>query len=79
MVTSVEICDTRSGGWVAGFIACNIAEGGVSTGYYKIEGGVTATITWLDAGAITPKITVSNSKIVLSASKNIVSYIMLIA
>ena len=76
---SVDIGNAANGNWLCGFIVCNIVNVGNFVGYFVFSGSATATVTKLAGDWITPTLTISNGKIILSASDyKIVNYVVLI-
>lgn len=77
--TSVDIGNAANGNWLCGFIACNISYVGNFVGYFVFSGSATATVTKLAGDWMTPTLTISNGKIILSASDHkIANYVVLI-
>ena len=76
---SVDIGNAANGNWLCGFIVCNIVNVGNFVGYFVFSGSTTATVTKIAGDWITPTLTISNGKIILSASNyKIANYVVLI-
>ena len=76
---NVDIGNAANGNWLCGFIVCNIIQVGNFVGYFVFSGGAKATVTKLAGDWMTPQLTISNGKIILSASNyKISSYVVLI-
>ena len=76
---SVDIGNTANRNWLCGFIVCNINGAGNFVGYFEFAGSATATVIKFLGGSVTPSLTVSNGRIILSTSNyKIVNYAVLI-
>ena len=76
---SVDIGNAANGNWLCGFIVCNIVNVGNFVGYFVFSGSTTATVTKIAGDWMTPALTISNGKIILSTSDyKIVNYVVLI-